>query len=186
MVYPYLAEVLEWCCDQDGIDEIVVISNGTIVPKDNVIQAMINKKVVLRISDYGELSREKDRIKNMAKEHGIRIEFNCHPFWYDLYSYEFNDKDDKQLEKQYQECQIKKCWCITNGILYPCTPAYNKMEMVGEEKSIKNGFIPILEMEVEEIQREITRIMNSRYIGTCRYCLGTQKNNVCMVAEQRK
>lgn len=57
-----ISEVLKYALLQKKIPNIVIYTNGTIVPRAETLEHLINDKIILEITDYGKLSRNFDKL----------------------------------------------------------------------------------------------------------------------------
>jgi organic radical activating enzyme len=119
-LYPELAEYLNFLSERrERIGSLYIITNGTIIPKPEVIKAIANSKTLVRISDYtGAVPQKIDQIISTFAEYGaeaqlVSFEWN----WENQLTYD--DPADRQ--KKYNCCFAKNFNnCLKNGKLYLC------------------------------------------------------------------
>lgn len=71
-LYADLEEVIKYLNNIEKIKEIIVVTNGTIAwDNDKIKQTFGGQKVVIRISDYGELSKHKEELIEQLEEEEI-------------------------------------------------------------------------------------------------------------------
>lgn len=58
-----LDRMVAYACAQPQICYVQIITNGTLLPSDSLLQAMRNPKVLLSISDYSHIPQVRDKLK---------------------------------------------------------------------------------------------------------------------------
>ena len=71
LIYKNIDKVLEKVLSYRNVGNIVIYTNGTIVPKGDKIKVFKNDKVYFRISDYGAASRNVSKLEIALKENSI-------------------------------------------------------------------------------------------------------------------
>ena len=105
------------------VDSVNIITNGTLIPDDECINAMKNDpKIKITISNYGELSRKMNELMELLDRNGIKYVLNDgSKLWLDFgrpVKYEMNDLFVKH---QYKYCYNRKyCNTLYRGGLYSC------------------------------------------------------------------
>ena len=83
LLYKDIDQIIRWGKSQEGIGTITIISNGTVIPSESGVRAMIEAKVRLRLSDYGRNSRKLNEIIDICKAKSIDYYVN-HEMWTDM------------------------------------------------------------------------------------------------------
>lgn len=106
---------------------ISIVTNGTLIPSVKILKAMKECDVIVRISDYGDISRKKYELVETLNEWGI-VNF-MRPAtdipWTDYGDFS-NDGGDGALN--WKNCRDRGSYCIYDGKLYPCGRIFRQVE----------------------------------------------------------
>ncbi len=178
-LYRKLIPFLEKAKTYSHIFNICVITNGTIIPEEAVFDAMKESNIVLKISDYGDISNRIAELEEKCGEKGIPC-FVQDCSWFDLSPKENLNYSKEQLQELFDGCNIKDC-CIRNwdGIIYRCG-----FQKVWEEKGLLSDFDSIRKDGIDLKDRTNDSELKKRlreYLSTtvpfeiCKYCSGNTK-----------
>lgn len=131
LLYPHIGELISYVDDQYGakIYSLETITNGTIIPRKDFLDAYRDHKIVLTVDDY------RDQLPNTAEifnevlssldktESKGKYVVKKYDDWIQLYPFEKNeDLDDEGLCKKYNSCHIP--WQnYSESKLYSCNYA---------------------------------------------------------------
>ena len=62
LLYPWLEEVIDFCGKQEKIRKLIITTNGTIQPKETVLQCLQKNRVCMRVSGYPENVAQTEKI----------------------------------------------------------------------------------------------------------------------------
>jgi len=157
----------------------MLATNGTIIPKDDVISALHKADVTVVISDYGTLSKKKDVLIELLSSAGVKCETLLNQKWYPMQS--FSDKISEP-EEIFRECGIA-CTQVMNGKLYYCDFAGFGDALRGFPYDPENS-VDLFSSGTskEKIKAYIER---SSALPACGYCTGARVTTQAIpVAEQ--
>lgn len=130
MLYKHTADLIEYIDRKygDRIDTLRTVTNGTIVPKDEILDKLAKCKVEITVDDYREavpkFRDNFDKLIQKLEQYNIKYYINKADSWIDLapdktdYSY----YSEEQLEKHRSECN--QTWQeLRDGKLYSCNYA---------------------------------------------------------------
>jgi len=60
-----IGQILIKIMDSDKVRRVVIYTNGTIIPRPHLIPILKDKKVLMLITDYGDLSKNTDKLESM-------------------------------------------------------------------------------------------------------------------------
>lgn len=182
-----LGEVLRWGLKQDKIKEISIFTNSTIIPKEELLTELKNKKIKLLLDDYGKLSGNLDNIVRMCEREHIRYIIQKFERWDDLGDYSRKDYTEEQLENLFRYCSFGNVMSMMKGKLYRCTTAA-RIADIGIIEEEQRDYVSFLEegYDISEKRAEIlSLIYEKKYHNGCRYCNGISTNKMGIpVAEQ--
>lgn len=134
---PKLTSYLSAC---NEIGEIVVATNGTITPQDEVWHNLSINNIKLRVSNY--LQNRSNLKKFLNKAQTYRVNVNLYNFasrenlWYDCGGLDTPREDNDEIVFQrFNSCAFKGCLTIENGTLHRCSRAPNAHIMQNFEQS---------------------------------------------------
>lgn len=167
-LHPDLAELITHIRACGNIFQIVLVTNGTIVPSKEVIDAIEKNHVIVRISDYGDCSKNKYKLVDALKGRDI-IWFmrSAGEFPWTDYG-EFRD-DGGDGTIQWDKCRDRGNCIQYRGKIWPCGRAFRQIEngLYGEEKATYVNLYDNVEKARVDLKNMLER--NNATYG-CRYC----------------
>lgn len=113
-----LTEVLETVMSYPQIDQILLLTNGTIPIQDAHLLELLRKgRVQLKISDYGFGHAEE--LCQILRENGVPYSHNKGQDWMDYGNLKCRNRSSEELKRQLKKCS-PKCVSFLNGKLYHC------------------------------------------------------------------
>ena len=170
----------------DSIGTLEIITNGTIMPNDKLINTIVKfkNKINIMIDQYGDLSKKVRDIKECfdKKEISYRIrnygKDNPHcGGWVDFGDFNRKHFTEEETIEKFNKCAYPKklqfCFSIMKGEIHPCTPSRRCMEL-GIIKKDKSEYIDLFDEQasVEEQREKFISILNKNYLSACAYCNG--------------
>ncbi len=181
-----LKRILEWCIKEPKIKEISIFTNSTIIPDEELVSVLKDGKIKLLLDDYGELSRNYDKIVSLCDREEIRYLEQKFLHWDDLGKFDYYEKNDAIVQKKFRLCSFGNVNSFMKGKLYRCTTAA-RLEDMGLIKEIKGDFVDFRqEMDAEEGKRQIKQLLfHKDFHEGCRICNGVSNCRTGIpVAEQ--
>ena len=155
---------------------IVVYTNAKIVPKDENLSCLKNKKVSLYITNYGEKSSPvNSKLIELGKRENINVASHRTITWLDCGRVlPYSGKSEKELEHQFKNCCTSDLISLLHGKLYRCPFAANGINLKAiprnpsdEVDLINNSF------NTKELRKQIKKLCyDKKYITACSYCNG--------------
>ncbi|TCO76454.1 radical SAM protein [Marinisporobacter balticus] len=170
----------------EKIGFIEIITNGTVVPNEKLIDAIMEKrsKIKFLIDDYGkDLSIKVDEISNIFDELKIQYQVRNHVTedghcggWIDFGDFSQKLYTNEEKEKLFEKCAIpqkmKFCFTIKQGEIHPCGPSYRCIEL-GKIKKIPEEYVDLFEdISIHEKQQRICKMQNLKSLQACAFCNG--------------
>lgn len=170
---------------QDQFDLIEIITNGTIVPGEELISAVKKcgeKFWRFLVDDYGkDLSKKVPEIVDVLEKK--QIEFRVNDYWSenmwndgwtDLGSHLECINTPEESAEILKKCALKsRCYSIHDGIVDPCGKTFISRMDAGLEVN-PDEYIDLFDdsVTIEQQREKIRRINNATYLDCCRYCNG--------------
>lgn len=187
LIYKYTADLIEYIDKNygDRIDTLRTVTNGTVIPKDGILQKLSKCNVEVTVDDYREaVPHFKERFDELIRkfeEYHIKYYINKVNSWIDLASdrTDFSSKDDKWLEIHRESCN--QSWQeLRNGKLYSCNyAAYATVAGIAGEQDLEevydlNTFNKDRKKELIEFRLGYT---TKGYTNFCKKCRGFTPDN---------
>ena len=160
-----LKEVLDYLVLQKKVLNIEITTNGTILPKQELIESLQNEKVIVRISDYSMVVNQ-DKFVVCMEENDIKFEKLIFDGWCETGGIEKRSRDSEVLIRQYYNCEAGYlCKTLWEDRLYPCARAAS-LAVLGIYENC-----PYVDMTNEEnLQQRILQFWMAPTCGPCDYC----------------
>jgi organic radical activating enzyme len=185
LLYPNLYEVLCLIKSQEKIHHAVIVTNGTIMIKDErVINILKDDKFWISISNYGRGNKLIHQLKNERIQYTVL----CLDSWKDYGEVTEKSKKRSELIDQFLYCRDidSQDYSIINGKMYMCPRASHGANL---------GLIPMKEQEyidlldkpvsVKQTKKKVFSFLyKTPYIEACKYCGVSRTMNHIPVAEQ--
>lgn len=167
---------------------IKIITNGTVIPNNKVLQAIKKNKIIIWISNYGDKSRKLGELINILRQE--RIDYTVLPLqkWSDVIQLN-NEKtiqeDAKRLKRRKDGC-VTRCRTVAGGRFYLCS-LLKSMDFLGIKPFGSGDYVDLYE---DDARTKIMRMldMNTPLPRACSFCSGCSKvdwdNASIKVAEQ--
>lgn len=119
-LYKDLGETLDFVGNQKKIRQIVIVTNGTIIPDATIIEKLKKYNVLVRISDYGLFDKISRLVSVLEKEH-INIRILQDMKWNNPGGIEKRNKSYEELHFQYNRCVFSlRCKYLFEDKLFTC------------------------------------------------------------------
>lgn len=195
LLHPDLHKIVSALENEPRVHQISVITNGTILPSNELIQALAaDKKTIYRMSSYGKLSTKINDTRRLLEENNIRHEIIDYKTWYKNAEFKILNDSEENVKKRFV-CCMEGCglvyWC---GKLYFCVALPFLLE-AGVFPQSNDNFFEIRNSKlgrpelISELYQYIMRSNTDQYIDACKYCTGKTSINFSQrvqVAEQAK
>ena len=155
------------------IQEIVVYTNATVIPKGENFECLKNDKIFIEITDYGSLSKRRDELIKLLEANNIRYT-SIVPTWSDSGTLKYQNATEEQLTDKFKNCCMIDKTTILNGKLYRCpfsANAHNLNAIPPNKADVVN--LGDDNKTIDEIKEEIVLLHgNKKYLEACKHCNG--------------
>ena len=151
---------------------IEIYTNGTLLPKAELINILkLHDLVTFYISDYGDLSRNKQQLLDLLKKEGIRYALESNLTWQDCGKVMPYSSDN--INYKYANCCVSKTFSLLNNLLYSCPFSANFHNIYEGEIRSSRDCIDISECTPSELKQRIFAMVSSTEpLSACYYCNG--------------
>ena len=159
----------------DNVDEIVVITNGTIIPSDECLQALKDTpKLKVLFSNYGELSSKMNKFTDICARKGISYDIVDTEYWWDFGDLRCRDEKEQKIQNRYDACYSRRhCTTLYRGKLYVCPRQAHaiRLGILSEDVTETVDFSNPEYEDPKSLRDSIYMLTNrKKHITTCRYC----------------
>lgn len=194
---PFLFDHLDTLCEylnsQDTISRVVIMTNGTVIPKSKRLLDILSvPKNEVRISAYTANTDIQHKLTEILASNRVNFSmkqfYNGHFKWFDFGQLLQYGRSSEELEEQYHNCNVEAQY-LYNGKLYVCPRAAHGTEL-GKIPEHKECFVDLKDESITDamIRDKINELIFKRtpYL-CCDYCCrGTSLVKEIPVAEQLK
>ena len=160
----------------DNYDKIYIYTNGTIVLKGDKMNVFNNPKVVFKISNYGEISRNVEKLENKLDELNIQYITERVRTWQDCAIIDKFDRDEKLTKSIFGNCCENQGLTVLHGKLYLCPFAAHATNLDAIEK-YDDDIIDTKDEKNLDFKKQLEDLyFNREYIGACHSCNGRDHN----------
>lgn len=164
-LYKKLPELIEYLGNNEKVSQIIMITNATVVPSEEVCKLLKKYNVIVKISDYGYFDKMSKFVGELDKyDIKVRVDNNMH--WINSGGIEKRDRSENERFIQYNKCVMSmRCRYLIEDKLFTCA-RIGSLSMLG---------ISDEENDVLNIQKGIDKetiydfYMNDNSLG-CDYC----------------
>ena len=120
LMYKNINRVIEHVLSKKNIGNIIIYTNGTIVPKGDKINIFKNPKIYFKISNYGSHSRNVEKLEKTLAENNIHYITERVTTWQDCAKIEDFKRSDKLNKEIFGNCCVNETLTMLHGKLYLC------------------------------------------------------------------
>ncbi|MBE5832627.1 MAG: radical SAM protein [Butyrivibrio sp.] len=169
-VYKDLDLIIQKALSCTKVRTVDVVTNGTLVPAEKILNAMSNSKLTVQISDYGDISYKKKELQKVCEEKGIKcvIRSMADKNWFTAGDLHFRGKLAKDIKEQLKKC-AGICRSFQNGKLYFC-PRASFGALLGIPDPPKDYVDFTVERSKDELRKQIFELNQRNGFLACNYC----------------
>lgn len=171
-VNPKVHRVIRKLSSYQRVDKVVVYTNATIVPRGENLECLKHDKVVLDITNYGELSTRYDEMIATLEANGVTYLTKI-PEWTDSGRIKYVERTDEQLDDMFRNCCVNDILTLLNGRIYRCPFSANGTNLHAIPYDEADAVDLTGNLSGAELRADIQRLYaRSTHLTACRYCNG--------------
>lgn len=157
------------------VDEVVIITNGTIIPTEECLSAMREiPELKVVFSNYGELSSKIEELKGILDRLNIRFEIVDNDIWWDFGGLEKRDEKESSIQHRYDACFSRRhCTTLYRGKLYVCPRQAHGIRL-GAVPDDALEYVDLLNTDLDrpgDLHIAVYRLIDrKKRISACAYC----------------
>lgn len=171
-LYKDLPSALDLLKSNSKVKKILIYTNATFVPKREILQSLIDNKILVEITDYDDQSRACSDMIKAFKECGIR--YICHKpqNWTDSARIVDLPREESVLTELFSRCCVNDVLTLLHGRLYHCPFSANAHNLSAIPTS-EQDFVDVLALQGAALRGAIEKFYFGRsHLTACGYCLG--------------
>jgi len=172
-LYPHLDKVLTKLCASPEVEHVNIITNGTVLPEEPVLQALENPKTMVRVSYYGDLSKRYRELEKICQERNIQIRVHAQK-WADIGRALDHASNLDETQKRYNGCSQRtgSFFYVMHGQVTICPFAANT-HALGLYQAEGGDVVDVLSETQEPMIDRLTALYwRQEPLTACYYCNG--------------
>jgi hypothetical protein len=169
-----IAKVVAHLVQQDRVGTVQVVTNGTVMPREDVLTVLAHKKVVVAVSNYpAEVAPRKLSILARLKERGINCIHQGIGVWKDLGGFAPRvDNSEAALRNRFEHCTFRQFHNLIDGEFHLC-PRSAHGSRLGQFRNDPGDSVRFKSRpDPKQVRAEIRELCGKKYIAACRACKG--------------
>lgn len=196
---PDIGPLIEYISQTNPYKQNKIVSNGTILPKDNILKILQKNKehIFITVSSYDCVKERQAKFKSLMDDWQIpcRIIQEESENWYYMGDNTLSEITGyKKLMKNFIACWDKSCYTLADGELSICPRMHNsplaRNRHRKKERKLFIEHLPIRNLPNSFITTALiaTCLSSKTFREACRFCYGVSdiNNLYCKKAEQLK
>lgn len=178
LLKPELPELLEIAALQKRVIHIAIVSNGTIIPNEKLLEVLKKyNKINFYMSNYSgnpeiEPVLKYEKIKNILKNNGIKFQMMENWDWYEEKGFAAQKLSKEISCHNYHTCHRTKCLQTLDRKIDICSKAFS-----GRNQYLVNINDYIDLEKTVNLKNELINFYQANMIDACEYCI-ISKNKV--------
>jgi MoaA/NifB/PqqE/SkfB family radical SAM enzyme len=172
-LYKELDKVIDIASKNNKVHKIIVYTNATFIPNNEILISLMHEKVLVEITDYVGQSKAKEKLITKMEE--MKIRYICHlpQNWTDSARIVQNNKSELELNTMFERCCVNDVMTLLHGKIYHCPFSANVHNLKAIETTY-NDYVAIeATTEVAELRDSIKKFyFGKNYLKACKFCLG--------------
>ena len=170
-----LYKVINKLVTYDKCKSVVVYTNGRIPPKGENLESLRNKKVMLDITNYGEISTAHEKVLEICRKENLAFSTLRTSVWTDSGRImPYSNKNEKELENLFSNCCNTDLISLLHGKLYRCPFSANgvNLKAIPQQDSDEVNLLDD-SLDIPELRKRIKKLaFDKKYLTACSYCNG--------------
>jgi len=184
LLHSELDIIIRACAKSKKIMQILVQTNGTLIPHAKVLAALKASNAFVQISRYEQTLQPKvEELKRILRENGIGHAHSSSTAWSDLG--DFGQPQKGSARQRFSFCTLQLCRAFYEGKLHLCGVSAFLMND-GYLPDNQDTYIDVRTADAASFYAQWKKLLKKRALPACSYCLGeTYQSPKVPVAAQR-
>ena len=171
-LYKDINKAIDFCAENPKVGKIIITSNGTFAPSEEILDKISERNVVLRISGYPEfVAPKRKEVIQRYRDKGIEVEDLADMTWCSVGDTLRRNRSVNELSQVFSTCIMKNCVAMQcDGKIFFCSRqmAAYETDMYPDPES--NEFVDV--RNSDNLKEELELFYSHSYLTTCDYCDG--------------
>lgn len=168
-IYDDLHIVLAHINEIQTIRHIAIFTNGTVIPNNNCLYPLKNKKIEIVLSDYGNL-KQMAKFVNWAETNDIRLTIRSAAKWIDFGNTTSRNRNKEELKKIFSNCDFSdNCKALLEDKLFVCERSA-RLFMLNKEQKLNRDYVFISHDDKDITREKIRQTYCADSADACNYC----------------
>ncbi len=173
-LHPQFRQVLEGLLQIENVGYVKIFTNGTVVPKADLLEVLKNPRVVINLSNYTAQAKgihleNIRRTREALEARKIRYVFSESKEWTDWGGFHDRGRGDGELAYNAAHCFCYNCHRVFQGKLYRCPHQYAGIQQ-GRMEPVEGEYIDLNAWGPEELARKLDAFEELPFTDACRRC----------------
>lgn len=173
-LHPEFAGIVRGILGLANVGYLTIFTNGTVVPSDDLCEAVAHERVLLFISDYSRVLSPAqitrfETTRRKLEAAGVNLQVIGNDVWCDFSSYEECRSDPDVLHRAFINCFLADCHRLHRGVLYRCPHQYGGM-LLGTLPVVAGEIVDLHATSDAELPDALRRFEALPYLEACRHC----------------
>lgn len=157
----------------EKIRSISVYTNGTIIPKGELLDSLKNDKVIVHISNYIHNEKSVITLMNKLEECGIKYFVRKYDSWQDGGGLDYRGYSTKEMQAVFSRCYERSCYTFFRGKLHRCPRSAHAMNL-GAMPDVPEDYVDFMDKDMsnEALREHLIRLRERTWVTACNYCQG--------------
>lgn len=185
LLHPQLPEIVQFASAYiDRIELFEIITNGTVVPSEKLLENLqFSEKVNILVDDYGpKISVKVPQVIEAFKRHGIKYRIRKYHGedahlggWLDISDFTDKHRTEKEDEALFSRCMytttFKNHIFIINGTAHMC---YVNKQLLDFVQDNPKEYVDMMDDSLtgQERKKRLLDLRNRKCLSVCKYCSG--------------
>lgn len=169
---PDFYELIDLYKEHPKVKKFAIYTNATIFPEEHQRERLKSPKLIMKISDYDELSTKFEDWIQWCEDNGIEYVVMKFSVWQDCGTLRKHGYSTKELRYIYETCQCNNIPTLIEGRIFNCPYAANAVNLGALYK--EEAEQDMLDLSDSENLRERIKefLFERKYLMSCDYCEG--------------
>ncbi len=173
LMYRKIDEIIHLLLGYKNFGKIVIFTNGTIIPRDKVLEICTDPRVHFIISNYGSsLSKNANKLADTLSKSKISYLNESVTTWQDCSIIGKQERSTEETFDVFSNCCVKDNLTLLHDKIFGCpfSAHTDRLEAIPE---FRDDIIDLNVVHGESLKEEIAKLISgNRYYGACEYCNG--------------
>jgi len=166
-LFDRLHEAVAYASASKRVSRITIHTNGTVVPTDENLKCLNNKKVTVEISEFPGFDTRK--AVDVLRKSGIRYKKTRQKKWIDYGGIQNRGLSKSDLRRSFAECRSAECKTIFMGSLFTCPRSAHSymLRLFDEDRAV---YVNLATTPENMLKQRIKELFSTPYVEACKFC----------------